>query len=57
MNDKGTQELLIKVKKELLPCLRSFTRYVSTFKLRITKDVDCLRADLEASPNGLVVGN
>ena len=27
MNDKGTQELLIKVKKELLPCLRSFTRY------------------------------
>ncbi len=28
MGDKGSKELLIKVKKELLPCLRSFTRYI-----------------------------
>jgi hypothetical protein len=26
MGDKGTDQLLFKVKKELLPCLRSFTR-------------------------------
>ena len=27
MGDKGSDQLLFKVKKELLPCLRSFTRY------------------------------
>ena len=26
MGDKGSDQLLYKVKKELLPCLRSFTR-------------------------------
>ena len=27
MGDKGSDQLLYKVKKELLPCLRSFTRF------------------------------
>ena len=27
MGDKGSDQLVVKVKKELLPCLRSFTRY------------------------------
>ena len=29
MGDKGSDQLAVKVKKELLPCLRSFTRYLA----------------------------
>ena len=33
MGDKGSDQLLYKVKKELLPCLRSFTRStIMTYK-------------------------
>ena len=34
MADRNSEDLLVKVKKELLPCLRSFARW-QTFRLRL----------------------
>lgn len=49
MGDKGSDQLLYKVKKELLPCLRSFTRLELVYVLDVKDFVNQINSSLRVA--------